>query len=901
MLCILAALALAAPAIAQNDGEPVLAPENPAFVEYLNSGALLMERGPGTFMPGLVPEPIDLSHLEGRWGVSSAVSATPPAFYDLRPLGKLTPMRNQGSCGSCWAFASIGSLESSLMPTEAWDFSENNLKNRHGFDISCCSGGNRTMSTAYLTRWEGPVAEKDDPYNPSSCSSPLVAPAKHVQEVIYIPNRTSSLGNDAIKQAVMTYGAVYTSYYHNNSYYKSSTGAYYYSGSASSNHAVCIVGWDDSFSRANFLTAPPGDGAFLIRNSWGTSWGTGGYFWMSYHDSRLARTENAVFRAEPNTNYTTVYQHDPLGWVSSTGYGSNTAWFANVFTAQANSSLMAAAWYSASPNSTYEVYIYTNPTSGPINSAGPVASKSGTIETAGYHTITLNSPVPITAGQKFSVVVKHNTPGYGYPIPLERPYSGYASKATAGPGQSYISSTGASWSDITSSYANTNVCLKAFASTSSSPPTPGSLSVTPSTSFASTGQTGGPFSPSSQAYTLTNTGGSSINWTAAKGQSWVSLSTTSGALAAGASATLTVSINSNANTLAAGTYTDTVTFANATNGAGNTSRSVTLTVSSKPEPGPGSLSVSPSTGLASAGQVGGPFSPASQAYTLTNPGESSVNWTASKSQGWVSLSATGGTLAPGANATVSVMINSSAGSLAAGSYNDTVAFTNTTNGAGNTSRSVSLTVVTAPIPGGYQVVPAAFNWIDPSGHKTISMRDNSSSYAQYMPFAFQFYGKSYSSLYVSSNGLLGFVNSGLYLYTNQNIPTTTLPNTAIYPYWDDLDPAKGGSVRIASVDAAPNRKVVVSWVDVPHHMNTTARFTFQAILEEGTNDIVFQYLEVSPAHSIYGGGRSATIGIENQTGKEACKHSYNTAGAVSNGTALRITTSPVYAQGIRGR
>jgi hypothetical protein len=75
---------------------------------------------------------------------------------------------------------------------------------------------------------------------------------------------------------------------------------------------------------------------------------------------------------------------------------------------------------------------------------------------------------------------------------------------------------------------------------------------------------GGPFNPSSITYTLTNTGGSSLDWTAGKSQNWLSLSVTNGTLAAGASTTVTVSINENANSLAAGSYSDTVSFVNRT-------------------------------------------------------------------------------------------------------------------------------------------------------------------------------------------------------------------------------------------------------------------------------------------------------------------------------------------------
>jgi hypothetical protein len=225
----------------------------------------------------------------------------------------------------------------------------------------------------------------------------------------------------------------------------------------------------------------------------------------------------------------------------------------------------------------------------------------------------------------------------------------------------------------------------------------GVLAVTPATGLTSSGLTGGPFTPSSQAYTLQNTGGTAINWACSNGQTWTSLSATSGTLAAGASTTVTVSINSAANTLAAGTFNDTIIFSNTTNGTGNTTRAVALTVSA-----PGVLSVIPATGLTSSGLTGGPFTPSSQAYTLQNTGGSSINWTAAKTRTWTTLSAASGTLAAGATATVTVTINSGANSLAAGTYNDTVTFTNTTNGTGNATRAVALTIYA---PGDLAVTP----------------------------------------------------------------------------------------------------------------------------------------------------------------------------------------------------
>ncbi|HLD58093.1 MAG TPA: hypothetical protein VI977_00425 [archaeon] len=215
--------------------------------------------------------------------------------------------------------------------------------------------------------------------------------------------------------------------------------------------------------------------------------------------------------------------------------------------------------------------------------------------------------------------------------------------------------------------------------------TAGTLSVTPATGLNSAGNLGGPFSPSSQTYTLINTGGTGINWTAAKTQSWLTLSGASGTLAAGASTTVTVSINSNANTLIEGDYYDTITFTNTTNGNGNTTRTAALMIIIPTA----TLAVIPAGGLNSAGAFGGPFNPNSQAYTLVNLGTTSLNWTATKTAAWTTLSKTSGTLAAAGTDTVTAAIGSGANTLPIGTYSDTVAFTANGN---STTRNISLNI-----------------------------------------------------------------------------------------------------------------------------------------------------------------------------------------------------------------
>ena len=139
--------------------------------------------------------------------------------------------------------------------------------------------------------------------------------------------------------------------------------------------------------------------------------------------------KRTTYSGPPSRPRTTpgLYQYDTLGWTTSTGYGSTTGWFANVFTAAATEQVAAASFYTASPNATYTLYVYTN-----VGSSGPTGgtlagTQSGTIADAGYHTITLSTPVTVTSGQKFSVVVRLTTPGYTYPIAIEYPVGGYSS------------------------------------------------------------------------------------------------------------------------------------------------------------------------------------------------------------------------------------------------------------------------------------------------------------------------------------------------------------------------------------------------------------------------------------------------------------------------------------------
>ena len=389
-------------------------------------------------------------------------SAIVPASYDLRERDRVSTIYNQGSYGTCWAFAATSALESSLRPEEKVNFSVDHMSMSNSFHANQYDGGEYTMGMAYLAAWEGPVYEADDPYGDNKTNPDLTA-VKHVQEMQIIDGKDY----EKIKESVFLYGGVQTSIYNGlrssqskSPYYNQKTNSYCYIGTEKPNHDVVIIGWDDSYSKENFNVDLEGDGAFICQNSWGDTFGEDGVFYISYYDTNIG-THNVVYtKIEEPGNYDHIYQSDLCGWVGQLGYNKDSAYGANVYTTSQEEELVAAGFYATGKDSQYELYVVRNfENADSLTQRIPVAS--GKLSNAGYYTVDFNQAISLDAGERYAIVLHMITPGSVHPMAIEYAADEATANVILDDGESYISTNGARW-DSVDTVEECNLCIKAF-------------------------------------------------------------------------------------------------------------------------------------------------------------------------------------------------------------------------------------------------------------------------------------------------------------------------------------------------------------------------------------------------------------------------------------------------------
>jgi hypothetical protein len=186
-----------------------------------------------------------------------------------------------------------------------------------------------------------------------------------------------------------------------------------------------------------------------------------------------------------------------------------------------------------------------------------------------------------------------------------------------------------------------------------------------------------------------------------------------------------------------------------------------------------------------------------------------------------------------------------------------------------------------------------YNWIEISGSgNSVGPLGDESNYGPFnLGFTFDFYGNSYTEIWVNNNGFIMFTNQTGVFAGNNPVPDSAPPNNIVAPFWDDL--FESGNIYYQAMGVGPNRYFVVEWKDVENfNIPGVGYITFEMVLYEGSNLIKYQYQDVIFGDPLYDYGASASVGMENITGFGGLQYSYDNA-TLSNSMAIEIMSYPV--------
>ena len=372
-----------------------------------------------------------------------------PTKFDLRDWGWVSPVRDQGWMGACWTFGMSAALESALLKATGIEFnvSMNNMKNVMKYSpygsLEVFEGGANLASVGYLLSWFGAIPYDADTYDElGKITQPITTGQDiHIQDIIFIPNNEIPNGTQ-IKQAILKYGALDVSFFGQASYddevqyYNPKTCAQFVDLPETANHEVSIIGWDDNFPKEKFLYTPPGNGAWIVKNSYGSNWGDNGCVYVSYYDKSLLAYKPgkiidyaAATIIENTVPYNKNYQYD-ITWLSNFERSNGTISYMNVFEALDDDLIGAVGTYFNESGVNYTVKIFVNDELR--------LTQNGVSPYVGYHTIKLNEYVPIKEGDVFKAIMTSNWVPYTL---LEDTRVHYTKNI------SFVSSDGKTWKD----------------------------------------------------------------------------------------------------------------------------------------------------------------------------------------------------------------------------------------------------------------------------------------------------------------------------------------------------------------------------------------------------------------------------------------------------------------------
>ncbi|HVP56693.1 MAG TPA: C1 family peptidase [bacterium] len=371
-----------------------------------------------------------------------------PSKFDWREAGKVSPVKNQGSCGSCYAFAFAACFEGKLLVDGAglFDFSENSIKECNYFGSSC--GGSNDWNVANFLTTKGTVLEACDPYVPSDVACKTTCAYQKTLLDWRVISGVNPPAVDVLKSYIQTYGPICTTMYAGNgdqwrSEFQAYDGSYtlYHVGGEQPNHAVLIVGWDDNAAYQG------GTGAWIVKNSWGTYWGgtcgygtERGYFKIAYGSAQIGAYSSFVYGWQDYDPDGDLLYYDEAGYSGSVGYGSKTIWAMTKFVPSKDYTAKRVEFWTLDAATDVDIYIYDNFNGSTVSNL-LTSDLDHSFANAGYHSIELSTPIRLAKDNDVYVVVKITDATSLFPMCFD-------SMGPKMPGYSYISPNGSSYTQF---------------------------------------------------------------------------------------------------------------------------------------------------------------------------------------------------------------------------------------------------------------------------------------------------------------------------------------------------------------------------------------------------------------------------------------------------------------------
>ena len=432
------------------DGES--SQENTKGIRYIKGRPLTEEERAEELEPFkelelLDPGPEVESDLDPVYAAYGSRETAYPSYYDSRQSGLVTPVKDQHPFGTCWAFGMAAIMETSLLAQNkgTYDLSEEHLSyffsNRQNDPLGNTAndkntvlgnyheiGGNDYLAAVFLSTWSGMTTEADVPFpTDSSHTQDLtteISTDKAYHAAAYLRNASfSSYSESRMKEMLLNDHAVSIMLYMTESYANPDTAAYCYPVGKSSgrliNHIVTVVGWDDEYSKDNFLASSnvTSDGAWIIKNSWGENKGDNGYYYLSYQDPNISNLVTAEAVTPADQKYKNNYFYDGSSAISSIKVQAGQS-VAAVFETTAGKGKAEALGevnvVTMNDNASYGIQIYTdltdpsNPQSGTAAYVQPYEFEQ---PIAGVQTVTVPEVV-LKQGSRYSVVLTNNGSDY---------------------------------------------------------------------------------------------------------------------------------------------------------------------------------------------------------------------------------------------------------------------------------------------------------------------------------------------------------------------------------------------------------------------------------------------------------------------------------------------------------